>query len=302
MIIHPIGGSRKMKGLDTLAKALQEAGHAVLLFDLRGHGDSTTVNKNFWDHQVNKDRVRGDGGSTIKFAGGGIRGDYTPMMVNDVMAAKLFIDRRNDAGECNSRKLILLGVHDGATLASLWLASEFYRFRVTQFNQLTKLPIDWDKSPEGKKTLALIALSMSSGIGRAGANPFAWLQLAGKTNKVRMAFLYGEKDGTSAARADFYFRGLGKTGDKFTVKKGVKNSNAVGAGLLDEKLDTAELIVNYVNNILTDQGNNDWELCETEKKGYVWVFGAMPVIAKQEGESNMLYVPLKRKEFGFTIP
>src|SRR5262245_23345617 len=46
------GGSRADAGWDTLAAALQKKGYAVLAFDFRGHGGSTSVSDNFWDRRA----------------------------------------------------------------------------------------------------------------------------------------------------------------------------------------------------------------------------------------------------------
>src|SRR6516225_7258478 len=48
ILLHPIGENSQMEGWDDLAKSLQRKGIAVLTFDFRGHGDSTSVEQNFW--------------------------------------------------------------------------------------------------------------------------------------------------------------------------------------------------------------------------------------------------------------
>src|SRR6516165_7794699 len=47
ILLHPIGENSQMEGWDDLAKTLQKKGIAVLTFDFRGHGDSTSVEQNF---------------------------------------------------------------------------------------------------------------------------------------------------------------------------------------------------------------------------------------------------------------
>jgi hypothetical protein len=292
MIIPSTAGHRKQPELEALAKALQAAGHAVLIFDLRGQGDSTSVGKTFWNQQINKKSVApspdGNGIRPIRDAG------YLPMMVNDIMAAKLFLDRRNDSGDCNSKKLILLGVGDGASLGALWLATESKRYRVTQSNKLNGLPIAWQNNPECRETLAMISLNIGPNIGRGGANPIQWLYSA-KENKVRMAFLYG---GAVPGYSERCRLAIGKA-DKFTVAKGIKNGDQRSGSALLKPPETTKLITNYIDNILEDQGNNDWAMAETEKNSYVWVFkGNSPTMAKMEGEKNMNLVPLA--SFGYT--
>src|SRR5262249_27694348 len=47
LLIHSIGENSQKEGWDELAKELQKVGIAVLAFDLRGHGDSTSVGPSF---------------------------------------------------------------------------------------------------------------------------------------------------------------------------------------------------------------------------------------------------------------
>src|SRR5262245_32502986 len=41
LVLHALGGSSREEGWDNLAKELQKKHFAVLLFDFRGHGEST---------------------------------------------------------------------------------------------------------------------------------------------------------------------------------------------------------------------------------------------------------------------
>ena len=45
LMLHPIGDGKSSKAPEwkSLADALQKGGYAVLTFDFRGHGDSTTI-------------------------------------------------------------------------------------------------------------------------------------------------------------------------------------------------------------------------------------------------------------------
>src|SRR5437763_16666774 len=48
IMLHRIGGKSKEAGWAELAEELQKAGFAVLAFDFRGHGESTSVGAAFW--------------------------------------------------------------------------------------------------------------------------------------------------------------------------------------------------------------------------------------------------------------
>ena len=48
LMLHPLGGSSDMPGWSDLAKRFNKEKYAVLTFDFRGHGNSTTVAPQFW--------------------------------------------------------------------------------------------------------------------------------------------------------------------------------------------------------------------------------------------------------------
>ena len=138
MLLHGIGGNMQQNGWDALAQELQKEEFAVLAFDFRGHGNSknitvgapptpTTPGKpGFWDHQVNRQMATrrfnpAQPAKVIDHAE--FNPSYLPMLVNDIAAAKLFLDERNDAMECNSSRLIVLGAQEGAALGLTWMAS-----------------------------------------------------------------------------------------------------------------------------------------------------------------------------------
>src|SRR5207253_3190355 len=44
-------------------------------------------------------------------------------------AAKVFLDRKNDSGECDSSHVIVVGAESGGTLGAMWIYSEWQRHR-----------------------------------------------------------------------------------------------------------------------------------------------------------------------------
>src|SRR5262245_47920614 len=62
IMLHTIGDGKSSKGQDwkNLAEALNAAKYSVLMFDFRGHGESTTIDdsKLFWGKQVNANNVK----------------------------------------------------------------------------------------------------------------------------------------------------------------------------------------------------------------------------------------------------
>ncbi len=99
ILIHDDGGKRAE--CDRLARKLQAQGVAVIVPDLRGHGDSTGDFK----------QLRLD--------------DYQAMVQRDLEAVKGFLLKRNNLGELNIERLGVVGIHLGAALALNWAAHDW---------------------------------------------------------------------------------------------------------------------------------------------------------------------------------
>jgi pimeloyl-ACP methyl ester carboxylesterase len=99
ILLHDDGGKRAE--LDRLARRLQLDGVAVIVPDLRGHGESTG--------ELNQLRLE----------------DYQAMIARDLEAVKGFLLKRNNAGELNIERLGIVGVHLGAALALNWAALDW---------------------------------------------------------------------------------------------------------------------------------------------------------------------------------
>src|SRR5205823_2790380 len=91
LMLHRYGGNRQ--AWEKLAEELQNKGFAVLTFDFRGHGESTGVNPEvFWKINANTTLINGakQNRKAIRFAD--FKRSYPPMLVNDIMAAKRYLD------------------------------------------------------------------------------------------------------------------------------------------------------------------------------------------------------------------
>lgn len=97
-----------------LAKYLQARGHAVLVPDLRGHGDSN----------VRKIPGRPDQVIDPKTMGGA---DYQRMVTIDMPALKNYLVARNNEGELNIEKLVVVGAEQSALLAMYWTQLDWSR-------------------------------------------------------------------------------------------------------------------------------------------------------------------------------
>jgi len=88
----------------TLAMALWQAGHAVLVPDLRGHGEST--------EQM---------GNPVPLSAARLgKNDFANMVTFDMETLKSFLIKKNNAEELNLEKLCLVGAEMGATVAMNW--------------------------------------------------------------------------------------------------------------------------------------------------------------------------------------
>ncbi len=106
ILLHGYKGDRH--DFDGLAAYLQKQGHAVIVPDLRGHGDSTEFR-------------RGVGERSDKIEAATLRqNDFAAMIGYDVEAVKGFLKEKNNEGELNIDKLCVVGSEMGALVAAGW--------------------------------------------------------------------------------------------------------------------------------------------------------------------------------------
>jgi pimeloyl-ACP methyl ester carboxylesterase len=298
MFVHDIGGNCQQKGWDSLARKLQEKGFAVLRFDLRGHGDSTSVGEGFWGLPPNQNNVKGykgynKGPDSIKFKD--FRKQYYPYLVNDLIAAKNFFDKKNDSSECNSQNMIVIGEKMGAALGALWMKTECYRAKITGLN-LAGVPVV-EKDSQGRSIVygqdivCGVWLSISPLL---STKPSTLLWLPGHEKKIPMAFLYGDKDvkGKTLANstANLLKRGQDKDFARFTGAYAIKGANKLaGRQLLTDDLETEKFILTYlVDEVLKKRRElTAHDSREVKKYGYLWLPpGARVVIGKKMEEKE----------------
>jgi pimeloyl-ACP methyl ester carboxylesterase len=267
LILHALGGSSREEGWDNLAKELQKKHFAVLLFDFRGHGESTSIGTEFW---------RAAGNISLKgYRPGKLKDqisykDFTTLpnwlsLVNDIQAAKRFLDRKNDSGECNSANVVVIGAESSAALGALWIATEWKHPRM--LNRFPPVPANRGEM-EGQDIECAVWLSFSPHIAVDRArgftvHPDSWLATPVVREKVPMCFLYGEQDTKAKNCAlHLYDNVLHARKDKklkLTVEKGIKDTKLAGRELLGKpSLGTEELIVTYVSKVIDDRGSNPW--------------------------------------------
>lgn len=134
LLLHDFKGDRH--DFDGLAASLQKEGkHAVLVPDLRGHGDSTRFAGAARGRELTPSRMR--------------RNDFLNMISEDGNAIFKFLRGRNNAGELNLNKLCIVGAGMGSVIALHWAQGDW--------NQAIR-PFAPDKSP-GQNVRGLVLLS-----------------------------------------------------------------------------------------------------------------------------------------------
>ena len=107
ILLHDYKGDRT--DLEELAAYLHKLGHAVIVPDLRGHGDSTRVV-----------------GSPIELVATRMKvGHYGRMVTEDLEAVKRYLMGLNNKSQLNIQKLGVVGFGMGASLGIAWAAHDW---------------------------------------------------------------------------------------------------------------------------------------------------------------------------------
>lgn len=295
LLLHKLGEDSRKKGWTGLAEHLHKKGFAVLSFDFRGHGSSTDVGNDFWlksKFPGNSQGIKPPHKMTIEFKD--FYPSYYPALVNDIAAAKAFLERKNDLGECNAASLILIGAEEGATLGALWLNAEWHRFqqKLNPFGVPLAPP---ESRAEGKDTIAAIWLSVSPKLGSRVVNIPSTLDIPGRYGGTAMIFFYGDgdtKSGTLAQECVKKWKANPKDKDKFKYTDAVKVPGAklVGINLIQPTLKTDQAISDYLTEVVQARGGEYGER-HFQKTHFVWRYPGttLPVPAKLPNEKMLLY-------------
>ncbi len=190
-------------------------------------------------------------------------------LVNDIAAAKNYLERRSDAGECNSSNLVVIGAESGAALGALWLSSECYFNRTpTAFPAVTQPRYDVED------VACAVWLSIMPSLGHNGSRAGITLdKVLGPPvrDKVPMFFLYGEQDSRNATYSrrltDSIVRGAKKQIEATTGSSAVKDTKLAGRELLGKQLNTEDLILRYITTVLDKRVPNARPKTEGDRVG-----------------------------------
>jgi hypothetical protein len=273
LMIHRLGSDSSKSDWIKLAQDIsdpQKLGFAVLTFDLRGHGKSTTVEpQKFWTVAANKSGIKGTSTNYSKrttIEAKEFQPRYLPMLVNDVLAARRFLEIKNDAGEVNTNSLFVIGAQEGAALGMFFTAEEFTRVYKTGF---VPLQSDGTRHLAGEDIAAGIWLSLPLTPNQVRFNAESWLRThPAIREKVPMCFVYGEKDTKSQADAKSVLNALtaqGREKHKLTNTIELKGTDLAGGALLGQQvLDVNGKILKYMQSVMEARRAIPWTKVDPE--------------------------------------
>lgn len=294
IMVHPIGEGKNSKPPEwkALAEYLQKQDLAVITFDLRGHGDSTTVDADvFWGkkgvvpdlaQQFNRKNVKqSPKDPEIVEVKDFIKSPmYLPALCNDIAAVRAYLDRQNDTGECNTANILVIGAENGATLAALWMNAEWSRFKYIAPNMMAKGIVD--KRAEGADIIGAVFLSIQPSLHPTSTSKTlkvtGLLRNACKDNGTAATFFVGKEDQKS--------RDFAKTLESnLKISKSKKHefigavelaTNLSGIKLLQEGLMTEKTIAKYLSAVVDERGT-DWATRDFMNTHYIWRIGNNPL-------------------------
>ena len=184
VMLHDFKESRTV--FNGLARVLQRPrngerpSHAILTIDLRGHGESTTVEgRNGQARELDAAKLG--------------KNDFRDMVLYDMEAVRKFLVKKNDAGELNLNKLCLLGSGMGANVATAWSAVDWSTPRLANRKQ-------------GQDVKGLILVSPDWGF--RGLPMLKPLRHPGVREQISMLIIYGKQDSKSAKSAKTVHKNL----------------------------------------------------------------------------------------------
>ncbi|MCI0642901.1 MAG: hypothetical protein L0Y72_05985 [Gemmataceae bacterium] len=294
IMLHPLNEDSRKATWVALAEKLNQAGFAVLTFDFRGHGHSIEIDPaEFFKYKANINGVKGAGPKKVALEYKDMFPAYFPVLVNDIAAAKAFLDHRNDTGVCNTASTIVLGADTGATLGALWLNSECYRHRLDPPTMIGFLPVVAPRA-EGRDVIGGIWITPSTKLGSRSVGFSNLVGIAGREFATPMVFLYSDGDEAGkkiALNCEKAIRGPKKDEKKFPltgavdIKGGGKLS---GTALLTKSLGADKAIVEYIKSVFESKGN-DWGEREFRKTQYIWKFPTRTFPAKNQTEKTFVF-------------
>lgn len=286
---------------DDTAKLLAAHGYHVFRFDFRGHGKSKDiVGRDFWDARmpwfpINKQYIKGSDKAVQKATIDvkEFNPKYYAMLVNDIAAARIHLDKKNDAGQLNSSSIYLMAAGDAVNLGMCFIAAEWKRERKRPNADLINLYVNPRRElfngfdPAGPDIRGAIWLgpvpapSASSTIGTDDIKRWVMSDYALDLRmETQMLFLYGKQDDRAKAMTNTLYDNVLKildprdpknAGKKLSggpqgktlpnpdqsFKQPVEGTKLGGAKLLGNNLGTEKYIETFIAKVEEDRKNKE---------------------------------------------
>jgi pimeloyl-ACP methyl ester carboxylesterase len=292
LMLHDLGQNRKEANWRRLAERLNRDGYAVLAIDFRGHGGSTRVAPSFWEQPFNRS-VQPGSGERILYSSFPL--NYPLAMVNDVQAAKAFLDEKDRAGQVDAANLVLIGARAGAVVGSFWIAAETHRYRPADNGKPGApgaVPV-LSNVPESKHITGAIWIDFAIRINRSSVlnAERTWLTAIGQ-QQIPMYFLYGALD-SAAQKETTLAVNISQQVGRFNGSRPMPIPNTRDAGhvLLNPDLATETLVAGTVLQLFTRPDGAAF-LPRPAQVASWWTFPTgQSVPARQDGEAVYHLVP-----------
>ncbi len=262
ILLHSLRTGASRKEFGDLPVALQKEGFAVLAFDFRGFGGSTSIDHDdYFKYHPNK---LPPGGRKVTRIG---PRDFRTLsdwlqMCTDIGEAKLWLNKKSDVGaaECNSHNVSFIGAEHGGLLAMIWTVHGLRAQQQRDFDGRTERGklvsgprYRVDGKPEGEDVNCIVFLSTAPRLGTENLEPATRnVMPLLRDRKVGALVLYGEKD---IAAHGFWTRNFHlwkpekekEQLDRVNLKK-LEKTDLVGGKLLgnDEALKTETFLFAYL--------------------------------------------------------
>ncbi|MHC2067043.1 alpha/beta hydrolase [Bremerella sp. T1] len=215
------GWERSQKDLTGLALAMQKEGLAVLTVDLRGHGNSKSI--------------QGPGGQIVEIDLDRIRAsDFEAFVAQDLEAVKGFLMQENNKGNLNIEMLTIVGCDFSATAALNFAAQDW----------------SWPILPamkQGQDVKGLILVSPPKTF--KGFNANRALQVPAVKNELSIMIIAGQQDRTSFSDAKRVFSSIDKIRQKTVTDS---KDRTVFFAAKPTGLEGTDLLVDPRSNCLKD--------------------------------------------------
>ncbi len=287
LILDGIGDNRRPDMCEAIADRLHADGCATLTFDFRGNGASTAIREEFWDDQTNRKLVRGyrtkDAPTEIKFED--FKPGYYRTLVNDVATMRSFLDRRNDASECNTGNIIVIGLREGAVIGSMWLATEWNRYRIAGGFSPRLVA-----NPEGRDVSGCIWIDPPSVIDRQSISLVDYIKRATAKRSTFVAWMHPQSDERQTRLAGQCNVQINRKSSKIFHPSPVKVER--GKQLVDLQ-NLPGLVEKFVDEMRDNTDPPLWDDRDFNDKRYAWSLpGGRLELAKEEDERTLRSIPI----------